>query len=125
MNEIRSRHRGRTISTPKQRKKNRLAIAADWLTLNLGLEKRLTAPVLAKILWIGLLAIVYIYFQHNFDRLIRKTEQAETLLEQKRAMFISHKSRYLYSSKQSEIEKKLQGRGFTNAQSPVKISTNK
>lgn len=125
MNEIRSRHRGRTISTPKQRKKNRLAIAADWLTLNLGLEKRLTAPVLAKILWIGLLAIVYIYFQHNFDRLIRKTEQAETLLEQKRAMFISHKSRYLYSSKQSEIEKKLEGRGFTNAQSPVKISTNK
>ena len=125
MNEIRSRHRGRTLSTPKQRKKNRLAIAADWLTLNLGLEKRLTAPVLAKILWIGLLAIVYIYFQHNFDRLIRKTEQAETLLEQKRAMFISHKSRYLYSSKQSEIEKKLQGRGFTNAQSPVKISTNK
>jgi hypothetical protein len=125
MNQIRSRSRGRTVSTPKQRKKNWLTSAADWLTLKLGLDQRLTAPVLAKILWVGLLAIVYIYFQHNFDRLIRKTEQAETVLEQKRAMYISHKSRYLFASKQSEIEKKLEGKGFTNAQSPVKISTSK
>lgn len=125
MNQIRSRSKGRIVSTPKQRKKNWLTSAANWLTLKLGLDQQLTGPVLAKILWVGFLAIVYIYFQHNFDRLIRKTEQAETAVEQKRAMYISHKSRYLFSSKQSEIEKKLEGRGFTNAQSPVKISTSK
>lgn len=70
-----------------------------------------------------MLAVVYIYFQHNFDRLIRDTEKAEKVLEEKRAMYISHKANYLFASKQSEIEKKLEGKGFTNAQSPIKIST--
>lgn len=121
MNQIRSR-KTREAETVSNRTNNWLNSAADWLTYKLGLEQRLTASTLAKVLWVGGLAIVYIYFQHNFDRLIRKTEQAEQILEEKRAMYISHKSSYLYASKQSEIEQKLDGRGFTNAQSPIKIS---
>ncbi len=121
MNKIRSRQ-PREASAPAKPKNLWLNNAANWLTLKLGLEKRLTATTLAKILWVGALAVVYIYFQHNFDRLIRKTEKAEKSLEEMRAMYISHKATYLFASKQSEIEKKLEGKGFTNGQSPVKIS---
>lgn len=122
MNQIRSRERREGVTIP-QKRKVWLGFAADWLTRKLGLEQRLTASTLAKVLWAGFLAIVYIYFQHNFDRLIRKTEKAEIAVEQKRAKYISHKASYLFASKQSEVEKKLDGRGFTNRQSPVKIST--
>lgn len=119
MNQFRRRRSQNPV--PAKKKKSWLNSAADWITLKLGLEERLTAPALARILWVGVLTVVYIYFQHNFDRLIRDTEKAEKVLEEKRAMYISHKANYLFSSKQSEIEKRLEG--FTNAQSPVKIST--
>ncbi|WP_367913814.1 FtsL-like putative cell division protein [Leadbetterella sp. DM7] len=116
------RHRKSKEAARPQKRKRWLSSAADWITLKLGLEERLTPVALARILWVGMLAVVYIYFQHNFDRLIRNTEKAEKVLEEKRAMYISHKANYLFASKQSEIEKKLEGKGFTNAQSPIKIS---
>lgn len=119
MNQFRRRKSQETIRAKK--KKSWLNSAADWITLKLGLEERLTAPALARILWVGVLTVVYIYFQHNFDRLIRDTEKAEKVLAEKRAMYISHKANYLFASKQSEIEKRLEG--LTNAQSPIKIST--
>lgn len=121
MNQFRRRKSQQ--AAPAKRRKSWLSSAADWITLKLGLEQRLTPMALSRILWIGVLAVVYIYFQHNFDRLIRDTEKAEKVLEEKRAMYISHKANYLFASKQSEIEKKLEGKGFTNAQSPIKIST--
>jgi type II secretory pathway component PulM len=119
MNQFRSR-KAVPVAAPK---KSWLSSTADWITLKLGLEQRLTPHALSRILWMGFLAVVYIYFQHNFDRLIRDTERAEKILQERRAMFISLKANYLYSSKQSEIEKKLEGKGFTNGQSPIKIST--
>lgn len=121
MNQFRPRSKSKKTSARRQN--GWLTTAANWLTLRLGLEKRLTATTLAKMLWVGVLAFVYIYFQHNFDRLIRKTENAEKTVEERRSVYIYHKAKYLYSSKQSEIEKKLQGRGFTNQEPPIKIST--
>lgn len=126
MNQIRSRNHSDegAMAKPKRVWKINLWLnnAAEWLSLKFGLEERLTASFLVKILWLGLLAIIYIYFQHNFDKLIRKTDKAAEVVEQKRATYISYKAKYLYASKQSEIEKKLEGKGFTNGQSPVKIS---
>src|SRR5690606_4475637 len=82
MNQFRRRKSQETIRAKK--KKSWLNSAADWITLKLGLEERLTAPALARILWVGVLTVVYIYFQHNFDRLIRDTEKAEKVLAEKR-----------------------------------------
>lgn len=122
MNQVRVRS-SRVEDVPRiNPPKNYLVDAADWLTQRLGLEKRLTSTALAKVLWVGFLALIYIYFQHSFDRLIRKTEKAEKAVDEQRALFISHKANYLFASKQSEIEKKLDGQGFTNGQSPIKIS---
>ena len=119
MNQFRPRNRKNSVSKPRF---NWLQSAADWLTLKLGLEQRLTASILAKVIWVGFLTVIYIFFQHNFDKLIRKTDNAAKAVEEKRATYINHKAKYLYASKQSEVEKKLDGRGFTNKQSPIKIS---
>lgn len=124
MNKIRSRKRAKSESIP--RKKNSwIGSAADWLTVKLGLERQLTASMLMKILWIGFLALIYIFFQHNMDKLIRNNEIANRKVDESRADYISNKSRYLYASKQSEIEKRLERIGFDNTESPVKISTTK
>lgn len=102
--------------------KDFLSDTADWLTFNLGLEQRLSLSVLLKIMWVCFLVVVYIYFQHNYDKLVRKTADAEEAVDKKRAEYIYHKSKYLYSSKQSEIEKKLGDKGFSNQHPPIKIT---
>lgn len=95
---------------------------AKWVNKKLEIDERLSPSTLRKVLWFGLLVTIYIYFQHNFDGLIRKLDNAEKQLDEKRASFISHKSKYMYASKQSEVESKLQERGFEkNAQPPIKV----
>ena len=95
---------------------------AKWVNKKLEIDERLSPSTLRKVLWFGLLVTIYIYFQHNFDGLIRKLDKAEKQLDEKRASFISHKSKYMYASKQSEVEAKLQERGFEkNAQPPIKV----
>ncbi len=99
---------------------------AKWVNRKLEIDERLSPTTLRKVLWVGLLVTIYIYFQHNFDGLIRKLDRAEKLLNEQRASFISHKSKYLFASKQSEVERKLEKRGFEkNAQPPIKIAFEK
>jgi hypothetical protein len=99
---------------------------AKWVNRKLEIDERLSPATLRKVLWVGFLVTIYIYFQHNFDGLIRKLDKADKQLNEQRASFISHKSKYLYASKQSEVEKKLAERGFEkNAQPPVKIAFEK
>lgn len=99
---------------------------AKWVNRKLEIDERLSPATLRKVLWVGLLVTIYIYFQHNFDGLIRRLDRAEKLLNEQRASFISHKSRYLFASKQSEVERKLEQRGFEkNAQPPIKIAFEK
>ena len=99
---------------------------AKWVNRKLEIDERLSPTTLRKVLWVGLLVTIYIYFQHNFDGLIRKLDRAEKLLNEQRASYISHKSKYLYASKQSEVERKLEQRGFEkNAQPPIKIAFEK
>jgi hypothetical protein len=99
---------------------------AKWVNRKLEIDERLSPGTLRKVLWIGFLVTVYIFFQHNFDGLIRRLDRAEKELNEQRASFISHKSKYLYASKQSEVEKKLEERGFEKkAQPPVKIAFEK
>ena len=96
---------------------------AKWVNKKLEIDERLSPATLRKVVWIGCLVLVYIFFQHNFDGLIRRLDKAEKQVNEQRAAYISHKSKYLYASKQSEIEKKLVERGFEkNALPPIKIA---
>ena len=110
-------------SKPKSFTLNLIDPLAQWVNKKLEIDERLSPSTLRKIVWVGCLVVVYIFFQHNFDGLIRRLDRAEKLVNEQRASYISHKSRYLYASKQSEIEKKLLERGFEkNALAPIKIA---
>jgi Bacteriodetes cell division protein (FtsL-like) len=99
---------------------------AVWINKRLDLEERMSKSNLRLILWFFGLALVYIFLQHRFDGMIRKLENAEIQLQEARASYILHKSKYLYASKQSELAKKLEEKGFEkNGQPPLKIAIDK
>jgi hypothetical protein len=93
-----------------------------WLTNRLELGDTLPTETLKKIIWVGFLGIFYIYVQHSYESFIKKIDKARSDMEEKRAAYISQKSRYMFASKQSEIAKKLTGNGLEdNITPPTKI----
>jgi Bacteriodetes cell division protein (FtsL-like) len=93
-----------------------------WLTNRLELGNELPTETLRKIVWVGALGIFYIFVQHNYEGFIKKIDKARNDMEEKRAAYISQKSRYMFASKQSEIAKKLTDNGLEeNITPPTKI----
>jgi chromosome condensin MukBEF ATPase and DNA-binding subunit MukB len=98
---------------------------ANWINKKLEIDERLSTATLRKTMWVMFLILVYIFFQHNFDSLIRKLNKTERQVNEQRAAYISFKSSYMFASKQSEVEKKLENRGFEKSKNPpIKISAN-
>lgn len=94
----------------------------SWLTNRLELGNELPTETLRKIVWICFLGIFYIYLQHSYESFIKKIEKARNEMEEKRAAYISQKSRYMFASKQSEIAKRLTDDGLEeNITPPTKI----
>lgn len=120
------RRRMATAEPARKKKYNLTAQAFRWVNQKLEIDEKISMSTFKKVVWLMALTVVYIFFQHNFDSLIRKLNKADTQLNEQRAAFISHKSKYLYASKQSEVEKKLENRGFkTNQEPPIKIAIKK
>lgn len=95
---------------------------ARWINQKLEIEERLSPSTLRKLMWVTAMVIVYIFFQHNFDGLIRDLNKTDRQVNEERAAYISQKSKYLYASKQSEVEQKLVEGGFDkNDTPPIKI----
>jgi hypothetical protein len=93
-----------------------------WLTNRLELGDKLPTETLKRIIWVGFLGIFYIYVQHSYEGYIKKIDKARIDMEEKRAAYISQKSRYMFASKQSEIAKKLTEDGLEeNITPPTKI----
>jgi len=93
-----------------------------WLTNRLSLGNDLPTETLKRIVWLGVLCIFYIYIQHSYEGFIKKIEKSRNDMEEKRAAYISQKSRYMFASKQSEIAKKLTDKGLEeNITPPNKI----
>ena len=93
-----------------------------WLTNRLELGDELPTETLRRIVWMGILGIFYIYVQHSYEGFIKKIDKARNEMEEKRAAYISQKSKYMFASKQSEIAKKLIDEGLEeNITPPTKI----
>ena len=93
-----------------------------WLTNRLHLGDTLPTETLKRIVWLGILCIFYIYIQHSYEGFIKKIDRTRNEMEEKRAEYISQKSRYMFASKQSEIAKKLTDKGLEeNITPPIKI----
>lgn len=93
-----------------------------WLKKRLHLGDALPTETLKRIMWLGVLGIFYIYIQHSYEGFIKKIEKTRLDMEERRAEYISQKSRYMFASKQSEIAKKLTDKGLEeNITPPNKI----
>ena len=96
----------------------------DWLEEKLNISEELPTGMLRKVCFAFFLVIIYIFFQHNFDSLIRRLDKTESEIKEKRAAYISHKSSYMFESKHSQVSKALEERGLNrNIEPPIKIVT--
>ncbi|MFN4086926.1 MAG: FtsL-like putative cell division protein [Spirosomataceae bacterium] len=100
----------------------------DWLktirptlpTFSLGTE--LPLSFLLRFFWIAFLGVIYIYFQHRHDNLIREVIVKRKEMEEVRASYITQQARFMYDSKQSEVRKRLEDAKLsTNLEPPTKI----
>ncbi|NBA85457.1 hypothetical protein GVN16_06770 [Emticicia sp. CRIBPO] len=101
---------------------NLLSRLTDWINTKIDIGDELPTKTIRKLIWCICLAIIYIYFQHNYETQIRNLGKTEKEMNEKRAEYITYKSKYMFSSKQSEIEKKLADQGLEkNILPPLKI----
>ena len=111
---------------PSRSRTNPLDKLAKWINQKLEIDEKLSPASVKKVLWISGMVVIYIFFQHNLDGLIRKLHTTEKEVNEIRATYIYYKSKYLFASKQSEVEKKLETNGFErNADPPIKVSVKK
>jgi len=122
-NTFRDRPEPATTAVPKRsRKAGIFDLLNTWLTNRLELGDELPTETLRRIIWMGILGIFYIYVQHSYEGFIKKIDKARSEMEEKRAAYISQKSKYMFASKQSEIAKKLIDDGLEeNITPPTKI----
>jgi hypothetical protein len=95
---------------------------SEWIADTLNISEELPVSMLRKVGFSFCLVIIYIFFQNNFEYLIRGLDKAESEIKEIRAEYISHKSAYMFDSKHSQVSKALEYRGLhRNIEPPVKI----
>lgn len=78
--------------------------------------------LLKKFLWVFILSIIFIFFKHNSDKLVVRLEKDRREMNDVRATLLGQNSSYMFSSKHSEISKKLQNiTDMSNLEPPIKI----
>ena len=98
----------------------------SWIqnTLNLDnlLEDGIPLKYIPQILFITFITIFYIGNNHYAEKTTRKIEKLENEVEELRADYTSLKADYMFSSKQSEVAKKVKSLGLVeNKTPPIKI----
>lgn len=72
--------------------------------------------------WVAFLLLVYIYFSHRAEGLLRETERLRQEVGDLRAEYIATKAAFMKESKQSEIAKKVAPMGLKESKkAPIKI----
>ena len=92
------------------------------LNLNKLLEEGIPLKYIPQILFVTFITIFYIGNNHYAEKTTREIEKLEIEVEELRADYTSLKADYMYSSKQSEVAKKVEQLGLKeNDTPPVKI----
>jgi hypothetical protein len=92
------------------------------LNLNKLLDEGIPLKYIPQILFITFITIFYIGNNHFAEKTTREIEKLEVEVEELRADYTSLKADYMFSSKQSEVAKKVDKLGLIeNETPPVKI----
>ena len=70
------------------------------------------------VVFLAFIGIFYIGNTHYAERTMRKIEVLEVEVEELRADYTSLKADYMFSSKQSEVAKKVKGIGLEESKTP-------
>lgn len=83
-----------------------------------GVPVKLVPPFL----FAALLVLIYIWSNHQADKTVRNIERLQQEVEDLRADVTTLEAEYMYSSKQSEVSKKVRNLGIVeNDEPPFKI----
>lgn len=94
------------------------------LDLNKWLGGKLPVQMMPKALWIAGLLVVYIFFSHSAERLIRQTDRTKRELDERRTEYTTQKASFMKEGRQSAIARKVADQGlvdYKNQQPPTKI----
>ena len=93
-----------------------------WLK---GLQANMIVRMVPFVLFLAVLAIIYISNGHDADKVIRQTEEAQRLLKQKQYEYKTLKADLMYRSKESELVQAVEPLGLIKPQTPPIIIPNK
>ena len=85
------------------------------------IEKKESSKMISLLTWFTLLAFLYITNNYQAEEKIRDINRKQKELKELRYQYISKKSKLMNMSKQSEIEKQLERRGFKENREPLKV----
>jgi cell division protein FtsL len=91
---------------------------------NNSFKELTSAQMLGLIVFIGILALPYIYNSHQSDKKHRESEKIKSELKELRAEYITLKSEIVGQNKQSDVAKRLEDKGIQPISSaPTNLNT--
>ncbi len=88
------------------------------MSLNAVFEDGIPVNYLHKILFLTVIAIIYIANNHWAERMIRKIDKTQVEVEELRADYTTIKSAYMFASKQTEVARKVKKLGLEESHTP-------
>ena len=89
-----------------------------WVKNDASFEGGFPAKYLPKVIFAVLVGVVYVWNTHYAERTVRKMGKLETEVEDLRADVTTLEADYMYSSKQSEVAKRVKVLGLEESKEP-------
>ena len=114
------------VKTKDSTRNSIFSLIEKLLNMDVAIENGLPLKFVPYVLYITLIGIFYIGNSHYTDKKIRHINRLEIEVEELRADYTSLKAEYMFSSKQSEVAKKVKKIGLEESlQPPIKIKVAK
>ena len=121
-----AKNKPKKVQLAKKERKGMFAWVEQAIKLDKMFEDGLPVTYLPYALFIVLIGLFYIGNSHYADKTNRKITKLEREVEDLRADYTTLKSDYMFSSKQSEVAKKVKELGlFESQEPPYKIEIRK
>ncbi|GAB3645555.1 hypothetical protein GCM10028791_03900 [Echinicola sediminis] len=116
-----NRHSGKPSNN-----KNLFGLIEQKLKMNDWFGEGIPVKLVPPFLYAALLALIYIWSNHKADSTIREIEKLQQEVEDLRADVTTLEAEYMFSSKQSEVAKKIQVLNIYEIEEPpIKIIKDK
>jgi len=107
-------------------KRNLFTILENFVGAKVLFEEGVPIKFLPKIIFVAVIILFYIGNSHIADRTVRKIEKLKVRVDDLRADYTTLKADLMYSSKQSEVAKRVEVYGLKESlKAPYKIRIEK